>query len=258
MLSKKSLDALAGLMGITADELAKNISDEQEVELTIPEGEFLTSDKREKLLDNHGKKRYDAGVKKASKDAFDGKTKDEYLEEYKTQVLEEAKVEPNGEIQKLKDNVETLKSTVSDWKGKYEGLESEMASKKRDLTIQSLIPDIPESIGISKSEATLMYKATREFKEDGIYVDGKLQQNDVAEAISMQTDVKNWFESKGWGKAPAGRGGGAGAGAGGGNENPKTEEEFDQWAKEKGYTVGSQEYNSALMEFAKEAPELLN
>ena len=59
MLSKEQMDSIAVMTGIKADVLAKAISDEQEVKLELPEGRFLTKDKEELLLDNHGKKKYD-------------------------------------------------------------------------------------------------------------------------------------------------------------------------------------------------------
>lgn len=187
---------------------------------------------------------------------FEGKKPEDFLDAYKNKVLSEAKIEPEKKIQEMEQSMENLRSKVTDWEGKYTSLQSEVKSKERDLTIQSLIPEIPETIGLSKAEASLMYKLGREFKEDGIYLNGNKLVDSMEKPVDMQADVKDWFESKGWAKAPEGRGGGA-AGGTGGVSTPKTEEEFHQYLKQKGINLGSAEANALLSKFAEETPELL-
>lgn len=105
MLPQEQNDFINATFGVTADELAQAISDEQEVKLELPEGRFLTTENEAKLLDNHGKKKYDEGKSKTLKDVFDGKTKDDFLNDFKANVLAEANLEPN---QKLREKEEIL------------------------------------------------------------------------------------------------------------------------------------------------------
>lgn len=249
------MSSLAAMLGTTADELAAIISDEQEKDLAIPEGKFITEEQRAEMLDNHGKRKYDEGKAKAIKDAFDGKDRDSFLNEFKTSILEEANKKPNEKVQELETTIASLQKKYQDKEAEINGLKSSMESEKRMLQIQSSIPEIPESVGISKQEATALYLTGREFKEDGIYLNGKRLTDDIERSIDLQTDVKNWYESKGWGKKPSGRGGGTGGAQGGTPGVPKTMEEYNALLEAKGIEVGSMEANAILAQAAKANPD---
>lgn len=249
------MDALAELTGITADELAKAISDEQEVSLETPKGVFITEEQKAEMLDNHGKRKYDEGKSKAMKEAYDGKEKDAFLNELKNSILEEAKLEPNKKVEELNVTVENLRTKLQEKEGEFDGLKSNMAKEKRMLEIQSTIPDIPENVGLSKQEATNLYMLGREFKDDGIYLNGKHLTDEYERSIDVPTDVKNWYEQKGWGKKPAGRGGGTQGAAGGSPAIPKTMEEYNAYLESKGLKEGSMEANAILRQVAEANPE---
>lgn len=252
------MDSFAGLLGITADVLAKAISDEQEVEVEIPEGEFLTKEAKETILDNHGKRKYDEGVSKATKDAFDGKSKDDFLKEKIDVALEEAKVEPNKKVQELTNSLETLRGQLTEKDDAFSELQNKMKTKETRLKAQSFIPDLPETTGLSKEEATSLFFMGVEIKEDGIYKNGTLLKDNREAPLTLEQSVKSFVTEKGWDKAPSGRGGGAGNPPNGGNSGlPKTMEEYESAIKEKGFHPGSEEAKSLLAEAAKEAPEIL-
>lgn len=258
MLSKEKMDSLAAMLGIKADVLAKAISDEQEVELELPKGRFLTEEQESKILDNHGKRKYDEGISKATKYAFDGKNKDDFIKEFVDAALEEAKVEPNTKIKDLQDSLKNLQSQLLEKDTKYSQLESSVKVEKTKFKVQSLIPDLPEGLGLNKDEAASLFFMGIEQKEDGIYKNGKLLKDNMENALSLEDAVKSFVTEKGWDKAPSGRGGGAGGGAGKKVANtPKTMEEYENLLKEKGINVGSAEANAILREAAKETPEIL-
>lgn len=258
MLSQKTLDAIAELYGITADVLAQNISDEQEIALDLPEGRFLSSEQEATLLDNHGKSRYDAGVSKATKDAFDGKSKEDFLKEIKSAALEEAKIEPNKKVAELQSSIETLQKQVTDKEDAYSNLETKMKQKELKLGVQALFPTLPDTLGINGAEATSLFLMNHEVKEDGIYKNGTLLKDNLQNPLSQADAVKAFVAEKGWDAAPGGRGGGAGGSGGTEGGKIKTMEAYEAHLKEKGLQVGSAEANALLDEIAKESPEILD
>lgn len=263
MLSQKTKDAIAAMYGITADELATNISDEQEVELELPEGRFLTSEQEATLLDNHGKNRYDAGVSKATKDAFDGKSKDDFLADYAkekvTEALEEAKVKPNEKIAELNASLEKLRNDLTEKDTAYETLQNSVQGERKMLEAQSYIPELPESLGLKKAEAAKLLLNGVEIKEDGVYKNGELVKDNMEKAQSLEDFIKESVDQRGWAKVPTGRGGGSGGagGTGGSTSTPKTMEEYEKVLKDKGYHPGSEEAQALLKEAAKETPGIL-
>jgi predicted methyltransferase MtxX (methanogen marker protein 4) len=257
MLSKKQMDAFAAMTGITADVLAKAISDEQEVELELPEGRFFTKEKEETLLDNHGKRKYDEGISKATKDAYDGKSKDDFLKGIKSTLLEEAKVEPNKKVTELESSLEVLRNQILEKDTAFESLKGSVDGERKMLKAQSFIPELPESLGLKKSEAANLILNGVEIKEDGIYKNGELVKDSMQKALSLEDFIKESVNSRGWAKVPSGRGGGSGGAVGASSSKPKTIEEYEAVIKEKGLHIGSAEAQAILQEAAKETPEIL-
>lgn len=255
MLSKKTMDSLAAMTGISADVLAKAISDEQEKDLELPQGEFLTQDQKDKLLDNHGKRKYDEGVSKANKDAFDGGSKEDFIKGIKDAALEEAKVEPNKKIVELNQSIENLRTKLSEQETKYSSLESSVETERTRLKAQSFIPDLPDNIGLKKAEAAELLLKGVEFKDDGIYKDGNLVKDNMEKALTLEDFIKNSANERGWYEAPKGRGGGSGGSGGGSNGTPKSLEEYESLIKAKGIHPGSEEAQSLLAKAAQENTE---
>lgn len=268
-MNKKVIEALANKLNLNVEELTQAIATEEEVDFKLPENlKVMTAEQLEELKDNHGKSRYDAGViasremllKEMSKEAGIDTIKDpnEFLNNYKASVLKEAKAEPNEKISQLETTIETLRGKIEEKDSEMLGLKNSMESEKRLFTIQSQIPDLPESLNLTKQEATALYLQGREFKEDGIYFNGKRLDDEVAKPIDLQTDVKSWIESKGWNAPdPKGRGGGSQGGKGG-NSLPKTMEEYEAEISRKGYHPGSAEARALLATAAEKHPAILD
>jgi len=254
MLSKEQTDAFAVMLGIEADVLAQAVSDEKEVKLELPKGRFLTSEKEEELLSNHGKRRYDSGIEKATKDAFDSKSKEDFIKEITDAALEEAKVEPNKKVIELEKSISNLQKIVVEKEDAFSNLQQAMQQKESRINLQSLFPSLPENVGLNTDEATSLFLMSHEVKEDGVYKAGVLLKGAHEEALTKEQAVKNFITDKGWDKKPSGRGGGAQSAAGGVGKI-ETMEQFESMLKEKGLTVGSMEANALMNEVAKESPE---
>ena len=239
MLSKEQMDSIAVMTGIKADVLAQAISDEKEVKLELPKGRFLTEDNEATLLDNHGKKKYDEGISKASRDAFDGKTKEDFLTGFKTSILEEANIEPNQKLTEKEEAFRTLQE-------KYQ-----TDIKLKDNEIDSVFPELKD--GISKLDARILFNATHETKEDGVYKDGKLLVNDIQSPLGLEEAAQLFIKEKGWRKeAPKGHGGKKPSEGG---TSPKSYNDFQKYCESKGINEGSLEAKEYLSTLRAKNPQ---
>lgn len=255
MLPKEQLDAIAGMIGITADEFAQAYSDEKEVKLDLPEGRFLTKEKEETLLDNHGKKKYDEGKSKASKDAFDGKTKEDFLSEYKSSILEEAKIEPNKKLSEKEEQFKALQDKYQNdilaKENELQAFQSKMRQIENNNKIEGILPELREDI--SKTDARTLFNATHEVKEDGIYRAGKLLTDDIQNPLGLEQAVANFIKEKNWAKIEAkGHGGKPTVTSTG---KPKSYAEFQKYCQTKGWSEASQEARQYLSEVRKDNPD---
>lgn len=244
MLAQETLDAVAVITGITADELAQAISDEQEVKLELPEGRFLTTENEAKLLDNHGKKKYDEGKSKTLKDVFDGKTKDDFLIEFKTNVLAEANLEPNQKLQEKEEILNDLRTKLQNKDNEIERILNEKVERERISNALANMPELRKDLGISKSEALNLILSKSEIKEDGIYSDGKPVTDDYGTPVAIQDFLQSEVKSRGWGKKEIRGNGGRKPGVGG--SVPKTYSEFQKVCESNGWNEGSQEAKQYL------------
>lgn len=259
MLSQKTMDSLAAISGVKADELAQAISDEQEKELELPEGRFLTKEKEETLLDNHGKRKYDEGKSKALKDIFEGKSKEDYLEDYKKSVLEDAKLEPNKKIAEKEEALKALQkkyeTDISEWTNKYQGLETKLNGVNLNTKISNLLPsELP--VGLTREDATMIVANNFQFKEGQVYKNGEVLRDDLQNPITMQDAIKGFVEERKWSvQKPKGRGSQKPSFKG---VEPKNYDEFVQLCESKNISPGSIEGKQLLKKFAEKNPEFFN
>ena len=135
-------------------------------------------------------------------------------------------------------------------------MQSSIETDKRNFKAQSLIPELPETLGLSKDEAVSLYFRSHEIKEDGIYFKGEKLKDKLEKPLSFEDSVTSFVESKGWNKTtPSGRGGGAQGGEGSSSVLPTNEQEYETYVKEKGLTIGSTEANAVLAQMAKAQTE---
>ena len=168
MLSQEQKDSINAALGITADELAKAISDEQEVKLELPQGRFITKENEDKMLDAHGKRRYDAGTSKTLKEVFEGKDKETFLNEFKTSILKDAKLEPNEKLDQATKTINALKESLTAKEQEVLRIQNESENTKKRANALSTLPTLREDLGIKKTEALDIILSSIEQKEDGI------------------------------------------------------------------------------------------
>lgn len=253
MLSKEQMDSIAVMTGIKADVLAKAISDEQEVKLELPEGRFLTKDKEELLLDNHGKKKYDEGISKATKEAFDGKDKETFLTELKTSILADAKLEPNEKLTEKDNAIKALQDSLKTKESELETVKSTIEETKRRAKAISALPTLREDLGIKKDEALSIVMSNVEIKDNVIHKGGVPMLDSYQSPISLDDFLKQEVETRGWtAKKIQGNGGKATTQT---VATPKSYTEFQKYCETKGWNEGGYDAKQYLASIKAKNPE---
>ena len=252
MYNKAQQDKIAGMLGLNAEDFAKGWTSEEEVDVTIADGRFLTVEQENTLKDNHGKTRYDAGAE-ASRDmllkdmskkvGFEESIKDsdKWIDAFKKNILDEAKIEPNQKLEEANTSIEKLRGQITEKDSDYLLLQKKVTENQVKFDVKSFIPNIPENLGISK--------------EDGVYKNGSLLKDNLEKALTTEESVNSFITDRKWNvENPKGRGNGSGKGKG----TPTTMEDYEATLQEKGFRPGSAEANALLSEIAKEHPEILD
>ncbi len=267
MYNKAQQDKLAGMLGLNAEDFAKGWASEEEVDVTIAEGRFLTTDQENTLKDNHGKARYDVGAEASremlmkdmsKKVGFETSIKDadKWIEAYEKQILNKANIEPNQKLEEANTSIEKLRGQITEKDSDYLLLQKKVTENQVKFDVKSFIPQMPEGLGISKDDATNLYFMSHEVKEDGVYKNGSLLKDNLEKALSTEESVNSFITERKWNVTkPTGRGDGSG---GSGSGTPKTWEDFEATCKEKGFGQGSAEAKALLSTIAKENPEILD
>jgi len=262
MLSQETMDSIAVMTGIKADVLAQAISDEQEQELELPKGRFLTDENESKLLDNHGKRKYDEGKTKGSKELIEtvkttfelqGDSIDDLLGNFKTNILKDANKEPNEKLTALEQANENLRTSLKGKEDEILTIQTEAEKTRRNAKALSSIPALREDLGLNKSEALNLIMASLEIKEDGVYKDGKLLANEYQEAISFEDAIKAEVERRGWvTKKIQGHGSKKGEPT---SATPKSYSDFQKYCESKGWKEGSYEAKQYLGSVKSKNPD---
>lgn len=268
MYKKEILDKIAGMLSLNAEEFAKGLTSETEVELTLPEGRFLSKDQETTLLDNHGKSRYDAGSEAARemqlKDmsklvGFEESIKDpqKFIDTFKANVLKQANVEPNKKVSELEASLETLRNTVKEKENAYNSLQSEVENVKQRSSLLSVIPKLAD-IGLKNDEVLDLFLKSHEVKDGVVYKDGKPIQDELASNMGVDKVLNSFVTERGWDfkdeNNPKGRGGNPKPGSKGG----ASFEDYEAEMKEKGLHPGSLEAQALLKTYVDNNPEILN
>jgi len=253
MLSQQTMDSLAVISGIKADVLAQAISDEQETELELPTGVFLTDDQKATLLDNHGKKKYDEGKSKTLKEVFEGKDKDEFLNSFKSTILDEAKLEPNEKLAEKDNAIKALQDLVKQKETEVETFKSTIESTKRQANALSTMPKLRDDLGIKPKEALSIILNGVEQTDEGIVKDGKLLVDELQSPISLESFLNKETNERGWVKKTIQGHGDKKPGFKG--SAPKTYGEFQKVCESKGWNEGSFEAKQYLKGVKSKNPD---
>jgi len=268
MYKKEILDKIAGMLNLNAEEFAQGLTSETEVEITLPEGRFLSKDQETTLLDNHGKSRYDAGSEAARemqlKDmsklvGFEESIKDpqKFIDTFKTNVLKQAKIEPDKKVLELETSLETLRNTIREKESAFTNLQKEVEGVKTRSTLLGAIPKLAD-IGLKGDDVLDLFLKSHEIKDGAVYKDGKPIQDDMASNMKVEEVLSGFVKERGWdfqeNQPPRGRGGNPKPNSGKGS----TFEDYEVEMKEKGLHPGSQEAQALLKTYVDINPEILN
>lgn len=263
----KSLAKLAKVSDVEAFAEALRSETDTDYQLDIDNFIIRTKDEEEAFKNNITTEvknkafsdAFEIKIKNLKKDLgleFEGKKDEDFINAFKNKILEEAKIEPNNRINELENTLKNTTNILKDKELEFEKMKNQFNLEKNRLKAESLIPELPETFGIKTSEAADLFFLKHEIKDDGVYREGvRLVDTKTAEPLTLETAVSGFVSERGWAKVPQGRGGGSG--------NPKPTgsisslQDFDNLAREKGYNIGSKEYNALLADIAKENPEIL-
>jgi hypothetical protein len=267
MYNKATIDKIAGMLGLNAEEFATGFTSEDEVELKLAEGRFLTKEQEETLKDNHGKTRYDAGSEAARemqlKDmsklvGFEESIKDpqKFIETFKANILKQAKIEPDKKVSELEASLETLRNTILEKDTANSNLQSEIKNIQTRTKLLGAIPKLAD-IGLKNDDVLDLFLKSHEIKDDAVYYNGTVLQDDMAKNMPVEKVLNTFVSERGWDYKddvdPRGRKKNPNPNPGGGN----TFEDYENEIKEKGLHPGGQEAQALLKTYVENNPEIL-
>ena len=261
MLSTEQMGVIAEQIGTTADEFAKAISDKEEIALELPKGRFLTIENEAVLLDNHGKKKYDEGKSKQSKDVLGNVKQDFELEgdnfkdvfaNFKSKILSDAEIEPNKKLEDANNSILALQKTVTDRENEYKELQNSVSKRALEQRVLSLIP--ANSMGLENRTILSDMRANGfDVSEvDGVLTvtkNGTIQKDSLQNPEKFEDLAAEYLKGKNWLKEKKdGRGG---RDEGGSSNTIKSMEDFHAYIKAKGINPHGQEALSILVDAKK-------
>jgi len=269
MYNKESQDLIAGALGLKAEEFATGWASEDEVELKLAEGRFLTKDQEETLKDNHGKTRYDAGSEAAREMQLKDMSKlvgfeetiknpQKFIDKFKERILKEANKKPNEKVTELETDLEKLRNTIKDKDTAYQTLEGEVTTFKTRSSLISHIPKLAD-IGLNNDDVLDLFLKTHQIKDGTVLKDGVTLKDNLQNNLKVAEVIGSFVKDKGWEFSengdPKGR-----------RNNPKpksgtdgaTYEDFENELKEKGYHPGGEEAEALLKTYIKNNDKFLD
>ena len=172
-------------------------------------------------------------------------------------ALKDAGQEPDKKLAEKDKDIRTLQTTVADLQEQKQSLESNFATYKKDITIQSTLSSlIPENAILPKNDMLKLMKdgLTLDIDENGhvygIGSDGQPMKDPTTLALKPVKDViKGYFDQNPQYLKKSD--GGAGGGDSGGASGKQSMAEFITEMKEAGHTVNGAEFNNIMGERIK-------
>ena len=242
-------------LGIDPDALVSAISDEKEIDITIPDGEFFS----EQDLKTRDSAKYEEGkqageemsvkaIKKAKNIDAPGKTVLALVEHLET------KMQANES-----DTVVKLRTSITDLEREKTSLSEQIEKIQLSTSIGRMIPSLNNGMNSDEAMAVLTANGYSFKKEGDSYVAMKngeiLKDNKLQSPVKADEAIKSFFTEKKWVGEPApapktGRGGGNVLGSSGGPIIMKMSEFKDRWLEE---NPGGSLQGEAFMQAAAEA-----
>jgi hypothetical protein len=271
MLTKDTIKKIAENLKIKTEDFEAAITNEKEVEVTIPELTIFTTDELKTRDENLKRKNYEdaktAGVEILVKElkektgvSVEGKDPYKFMDAYKEHILNEAKVEPSEKIKEQDGIIEKLKTTVKSIESEKKALEDRV---KETTLQQQIFSGIKKEAIIPVSDVyTLMktkgYSFTEEKGKIIASMHGEVIRDDKTQDALSGIDAldafisENNLEKQADPDDPTGRGG----------KSTKTNtgaitrlSELEKKYKEEGKSINGSEFMAEAQKLAKDNPD---
>jgi hypothetical protein len=255
----KNLDELGKYLNLEeGQKLSDLINSEDDVEVTLKEGDFYTSEQKESLIGNHRKEAETAGREKLLKELRDSNGLDyegvkhpenfvnALQEKVKAEAIAEAKIEPSKKIDGLNNDLSQLRNQLQEKEGVINELNTKMKTERDSIKIeQAIFNSLPEKTSLPKDDLALLFRSKHDLRvgENGnieILKGGEVLKDDMRNPIEVSKVVQEFSSS--YIATPIG---------GSGNDNPPPSgggdlESFTNEMKEKGVGINSEAFNKEM------------
>lgn len=231
MLSQKSKNAIAEVLGVSVDVLTSAISSEEEKDIDFDVKKSFNSQEwedYESAVDREKKGKYDEGKEvgekqliKSMKDAvgldYEGRRSEDFIQKYKDKVIKDANINPDQRVKELTDDIEALKTSSTEKDTEISTLKGQLSGYKIDGKISEHLPGtLPK--GLKKEDVLGIIKSNYSFDvdEEGKEVvkqNGEILKDKTRNHISFEQAITDFVTERGWNVAGTG-------GRGRGNELP--------------------------------------
>lgn len=228
----KNLDVIARLIGKDVNELKDIISKQEEIEIEIPQGSFISELDLNSLKTTLKQEGYKEGktagsemtikeIKRITGLEFEGKDHETLVKKLQEKVLTEAKIEPEKKVKELSTSLESLQQK---YQADITAKEAELSNMKGILKNKEidglLMKHVPGNLNaIKPDQALLLFK--NDYKVDidennnlVVMKDGKVLKDQLEKPIPVQNVMNEYITSQGWTGSRGGQGGSDKGGAG--------------------------------------------
>jgi hypothetical protein len=263
-LNKETLDWIAELSGVKAEDITAKINSDKEESIAKPQGEFFSEEdlkKRDSSKYNEGK---DAGSEMLVKDLkkkygyeFDGKDADSFMSHHDSELKKKYSKDSNARVEELEKDLKKQKETFESEINGYKSQLDDLSGKYRGETVRNtLLSIMPKNTTIKPDAIVTLFKSDYEIaEEEGQMVvkrNGEvLKDSKTASPLAVKDVFNEYVVREGFAKGDQGRGGGNEFGDKG--YTSKTPGDFqNEWQqKNPDKTPNSPEYQKDYQEWRK-------
>lgn len=267
MISKATLQKIASLLKIKAEDLETAQSDTAEKDVEIGELATYSADELTTLKNNEYNAGKRNGVEMAVKESkeklgldFQGKSIDGLIEAASKKALADAKIDPSQKDKELNDKITNLQNTVKEYEKKLSEKDIEVEGIKTSSELSGYIP-APVKDGVQYNQKEILsimqangYDFVRENGKLVVKKDGQLMQDKLSNPQQPADVIKGFMTERNYIKTEQELGGHGGSDKKPGSKAVKLSELKQQFASD-GKSLLGEEFNTAVQAAVKEYPE---
>lgn len=270
-LSKDAIAMIAGIMGLSAEDMTAKITSEAEEKITIPQGKFLSDSdisSRESLKYKEGKdaalEMYAKKIKKENDYSIESRDLDEVMSHHLEKIKSTYSKDESDRVKDLEASLQKQKNT---YETELEGLKTNLSKVSMDAmkanTRAELISAIPEGLTLKPDDAITLFNsryAVEQTDEGMVVKKGNeiLRDDKSAKPLELKNVFSTFVIEEGYAKGPDGRGAGNEHGKkGSAFTGVKSPEEFQRtWqSKNPGVSTASPQYDDDYASWRKSQTE---